>query len=103
MIGRIVAARNLTISSDDGRFVQACLDVLGARAAFSSTTRAEAQKRREVLLHIIAETCPHTPDWKDALAVVNSWTSAKRADVQTTMAAFELEIGLGASAPASRN
>jgi gas vesicle protein GvpN len=153
MIGRVVAARNLTISSDDGRFVQACLDVLGARAGFSSATRAEAQQRREVLLHLIAETCPRAPDWKDALAVVDTWSSAAHPDVQTTsdhddlglnqskimnvidannlerdaqislrnlreldcagkplpafshpaLVAFELEIDLGASAPASRN
>ena len=155
MIGRIVAARNLTISSDDRRFVQACLDVLGARAAFSSKTRAEAQKRREVLLQLIAETCSDTHDRKDALAVVDSCSSAARSDVQTpighddfglnqskimnvidsnnlerdmrsssrnlreldcagkaaqrptfphsALAAFELEIGLGASAPTSRN
>ena len=85
MIGRIVATRNLAISSDDGRFVQVCLDVLAARTAFSSEARGETQKRREVLLHLIAETCPRTPDWKDALAVVGSCSGAAHPDVQTTL------------------
>lgn len=58
MIARMVASQNLRTSSADPRFVQICLDLLGARSAFSSRSTEERQQHRKMLMSLIDHHCP---------------------------------------------
>lgn len=58
LIARLVAAQGLKTSADDARFVQVCLDVLGARSAFTSKALAQRQQQRDMLQRLIAHHCP---------------------------------------------
>jgi hypothetical protein len=57
MIARMVASQNLRTSSADPRFVQICLDLLGARSAFSSRSTEERQQQRKMLMSLIDHHC----------------------------------------------
>ncbi len=57
MIARIVAGQNLRVSSDDPRFVQTCLDLLGARASFNSRSKDDRLQQRKMLLSLIDHHC----------------------------------------------
>lgn len=58
MIARVVADQNLRTSSADPRFVQTCLDLLGARAAFRSRSADERLQQRKMLMSLIDHHCP---------------------------------------------
>ena len=60
MISRMVAAQGLKASSADPRFVQTCLDLLAAKAAFRSRSSDERQQQRRMLMSLIAHHCPAT-------------------------------------------
>lgn len=57
MIARMVASQKLRTSSADPRFVQICLDLLGARSAFSSRSTEERQQQRKMLMSLIDHHC----------------------------------------------
>ncbi len=57
MIARVVAGQNLRISSADPRFVQTCLDLLGARASFGSRAKDERVQQRKMLMSLIGHHC----------------------------------------------
>lgn len=57
MIARMVASQELCTSSADPRFVQICLDLLGARSAFSSRSTDERQQQRKMLMSLIDHHC----------------------------------------------
>jgi nitric oxide reductase NorQ protein len=57
MIARMVASQKLPTSSADPRFVQICLDLLGARSAFSSRSTDERQQQRKMLMSLIDHHC----------------------------------------------
>ncbi len=57
MIARMVASQNLRTSSADPRFVQVCLDLLGARSVFSSRSTEERQQQRKMLMSLIDHHC----------------------------------------------
>ena len=58
MIARVVADQNLQVSSADPRFVQTCLDLLAAKAAFNSRTSDERLQQRKMLMSLIDHHCP---------------------------------------------
>ncbi len=58
MIARVVADQKLSTSSADPRFVQTCLDLLGARVAFSSKATDERIQQRKMLMSLISHHCP---------------------------------------------
>jgi len=57
MIARMVANQKLRSSSDDPRFVQICLDLLGSRSAFNSRSTEERQQQRKMLMSLIDHHC----------------------------------------------
>lgn len=57
MIARMVANQKLRTSSADPRFVQICLDLLGARSAFGSRSTEERQQQRKMLMSLIDHHC----------------------------------------------
>jgi gas vesicle protein GvpN len=58
MIARVVADQKLSTSSADPRFVQTCLDLLGAKVAFSSKATDERIQQRKMLMSLISHHCP---------------------------------------------
>lgn len=58
MIARMVAAQTLRISAAEPRFVQTCLDLLAAKAAFSSRSADERQQQRKMIMSLIEHHCP---------------------------------------------
>ncbi len=58
MIAKVVAEQDLRISSADPRFVQACLDLLGARGSFNSRSKDERVQQRKMLMSLIEHHCP---------------------------------------------
>jgi gas vesicle protein GvpN len=65
MIARVVAGQNLRVSSADPRFVQTCLDLLGARASFSSRAKDERVQQRKMLMSLIGHHCSPAPSRGD--------------------------------------
>ena len=61
MIARVVADQNLRTSAAEPRFVQACLDLLGARASFNSRTADERQQHHKMLMSLIHHHCAAEP------------------------------------------
>ena len=58
MIARVVADQNLRVSSVEPRFVQTCLDLLGARSSFKSRSKDEQMQQRKMLMSLIEHHCP---------------------------------------------
>jgi nitric oxide reductase NorQ protein len=58
MIARMVADQKLRASAADPHFVQTCLDLLGARVAFSSRATDERIQQRKMLMSLINHHCP---------------------------------------------
>lgn len=58
MIARVVADQNLRVSAADPRFVQTCLDLLGARSSFKSRSKDERLQQRKMLMSLIEHHCP---------------------------------------------
>ncbi len=58
MIARMVADQKLRTSAADPHFVQTCLDLLGARMAFSSQEADERTQQRKMLMSLISHHCP---------------------------------------------
>ncbi len=58
MIARVAADQNLQISSADPRFVQTCIDMLGAKASFNSRSKDERVQQRKMLMSLIDHHCP---------------------------------------------
>jgi nitric oxide reductase NorQ protein len=57
MIARVVAEQNLEVSSADPRFVQTCLDLLGARSSFKSRSTDERVQQRKMLMSLVQHHC----------------------------------------------
>lgn len=64
MIARVVADQHLRVSSADPRFVETCMDMLGARAGFKSRSKDEQVQNRKMLMSMVQHHCPadHGPD-----------------------------------------
>ena len=58
MIARVVAEQNIRVSCADPRFVQTCLDLLGARSSFKSRSKDEQIQQRKMLMSLIDHHCP---------------------------------------------
>ncbi|MGA3307532.1 MAG: gas vesicle protein GvpN [Xanthobacteraceae bacterium] len=58
MIARVVADQDLQVSSADSRFVQTCLDLLGARSPFKSRSNDERVQQRKMLISLVQHHCP---------------------------------------------
>lgn len=74
MIARVAARGAMELTIDDADFVQLCIDVLGSRAAAGERVApAELERRRAVLLALIARHCPPlSRAYAAKLAVVTS-------------------------------
>lgn len=57
MIARVVAEQDMRVSSADPRFVQTCLDLLGARTSFNSRSKDERIQHRKMLMSLIDHHC----------------------------------------------
>lgn len=66
MIARVVAEQNMGVSSADPRFVQTCLDLLGARASFNSRSKDERIQQRKMLMSLIDHHCRQGRTQSDA-------------------------------------
>lgn len=78
IISRMVAAQKLSASAADSRFVQICMDLFCARAAFNSRSTEERQQHAKMLMSFIAHHCPNPTDQAPARLRVNG-TGAKDA------------------------
>lgn len=58
MIARVVADQNMRVSFADSRFVQACLDLLGAKSSFKREQADERVQQRKMLVSLIQHHCP---------------------------------------------
>ena len=58
MIARVVAEQNIAFHRADPRFVQTCLDLLGARSSFKSRSKDERVQQRKMLMSLIEHHCP---------------------------------------------
>jgi gas vesicle protein GvpN len=58
MIARVVADQNIHVSCADPRFVQTCLDLLGARSSLKSRSKDEQVQQRKMLMSLIDHHCP---------------------------------------------
>ena len=85
MLCRIVAGQGLSTSSRDPRFAQACLDILGARKAFSSRSAEERQRHHEMLLRLIEHHCPPEPAGRRPAATVAATEAAAKVETAAAL------------------
>ncbi len=58
MIARVVAQQRIAASSDDGRFVRICLDILASKKVFGRQAHEQQAEQRKMLLSLIEHHAP---------------------------------------------